>query len=143
MSTMRPRITLLTLGVDDLERAVAFYRDGLGFATKGIVGAEFENGAVAFFQLESGLKLALWPRRSLAADAGIEVQPRSATELALAHNVGSAAEVDAVIQQAERAGARIVKKAQQTFYGGYAGYFADPDGHLWEVAFNPGFDTLG
>ena len=140
---MRARITLLTLGVDDLERAVAFYRDGLGFATKGIVGAEFENGAVAFFQLESGLKLALWPRRSLAADAGIDVQARSATELALAHNVASTAEVDAVMQQAERAGARVVKKAQKTFYGGYAGYFADPDGHLWEVAFNPSFDELG
>ena len=140
---MRPRITLLTLGVDDLERAVAFYRDGLGFATQGIVGAEFETGAVAFFQLESGLKLALWPRRSLAADAGIDVQARSATEFALAHNVASTAAVDTVMQQAESAGARIVKMAQKTFYGGYAGYFADPDGHLWEVAFNPGFDALG
>jgi catechol 2,3-dioxygenase-like lactoylglutathione lyase family enzyme len=141
--TMNPRITLITLGVDDLERAVSFYRDGLGFSTKGIVGTEFENGAVAFFNLESGLKLALWPRKSLAADSGLPLQPPSSTELSLAHNVGSQQEVDAAMQQAERAGARIVKSARATFYGGYAGYFLDPDGHLWEVAFNPGLATLG
>jgi catechol 2,3-dioxygenase-like lactoylglutathione lyase family enzyme len=140
---MNPRITLITLGVDDLDRAVAFYRDGLGFTTQGIVGTEFENGAVAFFNLESGLKLALWPRKSLAADCGLPLQPPSGTELSLANNVGSQQEVDAVMQQAERAGARIVKPARATFYGGYAGYFQDPDGHLWEVAFNPGLATLG
>jgi catechol 2,3-dioxygenase-like lactoylglutathione lyase family enzyme len=140
---MNPRITLITLGVDDLERAVSFYRDGLGFSTKGIVGTEFENGAVAFFNLESGLKLALWPRKSIAADSGLPLQPPSSTELSLANNVGSQEEVDAVMQQAERAGARIVKPARATFYGGYAGYFQDPDGHLWEVAFNPGLGTLG
>jgi uncharacterized protein len=140
---MKPQITLLTLGVDDLERAVAFYRDGLGFETKGIVGTEIENGAVAFFKLESGLKLALWPRKSLAADSGLAVQATSATEFSLAHNVSSQQEVDAAMQQAERAGARLVKPAQATFYGGYAGYFQDPDGHLWEVAFNPAFDSLG
>ena len=140
---MNPRITLITLGVDDLERAVAFYRDGLGFATKGIVGAEFDNGAVAFFNLESGLKLALWPRRSLAADSGLALQPTSGTEFSLAHNVASHQEVDAVMQQAQRAGAKIVKPAQATFYGGYAGYFQDPDGHLWEIAFNPSLASLG
>ena len=140
---MKPRITLVTLGVDDLERAVSFYRDGLGFVTRGIVGSEFENGAVAFFNLESGLKLALWPRRSLAADSGVTLAPPSATELSLAHNVGSPEEVDAVMLEARRAGARIVKPAEATFYGGYAGYFQDPDGHLWEVAFNPGLDSLG
>jgi uncharacterized protein len=140
---MNPRITLVTLGVDDLERALAFYRDGLGFETKGIVGAEVENGAVAFFNLESGLKLALWPRKSLAADSGLPLQPRSATEFSLAHNVASAQEVDAVMQQAQRAGATIAKPAQATFYGGYAGCFQDPDGHLWEVAYNPGFASLG
>ena len=140
---MKPRVTLVTLGVDDLERAVAFYRDGLGLATKGIVGTGFENGAVAFFNLESGLRLALWPRRSLAADSGVALQPPSATELSLAHNVGSREEVDAVMGEAHRAGATIVKPAQPTFYGGYAGYFQDPDGHLWEVAFNPGLDSLG
>ena len=139
---MQPRITFITLGVDDLERAVGFYR-GLGLATKGIVGSEFENGAVAFFNLQPGLKLALWPRRSLAADAGLPVQPASATEFSLAHNVGSAADVDAFMRDAERAGARIVKPAKTTFYGGYAGYFQDPDGHLWEIAFNPNLEALG
>ena len=136
---MKPHVTLITLGVDDLERAVAFYRDGLGWPSQGIVGTEFEHGAVAFFALQPGLKLALWPRRSLAADSGLPLQPRSATDFSLARNVGSAAEVDALMQQAERAGARIVKAAHKTFYGGYAGYFQDPDGHLWELAFNPGF----
>jgi uncharacterized protein len=140
---MKARITLITLGVDNLERAVSFYRDGLGFETKGIMGTEIANGAVAFFNLESGLKLALWPRKSLAADSGLPLQAASATEFSLAHNVGSAQEVDGVMLQAERAGAQIVKPAQSTFYGGYAGYFQDPDGHLWEVAFNPGFGSLG
>lgn len=134
---MKPRITLLTLGVDDLERALAFYRDGLGLPGEGIVGAEFEHGAVAFFELEGGLKLALFPRASLARDAGLPQQPASATELTIGHNVASRAEVDATMAQAERAGAAIVKPAQDTFWGGYAGYFQDPDGHLWEVAWNP------
>ena len=142
-SPMTPDITLITLGVDDLERAVAFYRDGLGWPTEGIVGAEFENGAVAFFRLRSGLKLALWPRKSLAADSGLPLQAPSATEFSLAHNVSSHAEVDAIMVQAQRAGARIVKPAQRTFYGGHAGCFLDPDGHLWEVAFNPAFAALG
>ncbi|MCW5658498.1 MAG: VOC family protein [Burkholderiaceae bacterium] len=140
---MNPHITLVTLAVDDLERAVALYRDGLGLPTNGIVGAEIENGAVAFFKLDSGLRLALWPRKSLAADAGVPLQPRSASEFALAHNVGSQREVDAVMREAERAGARITKPAQPTSYGGHAGCFQDPDGHLWEVAFNPGLASLG
>jgi catechol 2,3-dioxygenase-like lactoylglutathione lyase family enzyme len=134
---MRPRITLLTLGVDDLERALRFYRDGLGFATEGIVGTEFEYGAVAFFDLESGLKLALWPRASLARDTGLAQTPRSLTDMAIGHNVATRAEVDATLEQARRAGATIVKPAHETFWGGYAGYFQDPDGHLWEVAWNP------
>lgn len=134
---MRPRISLVTLGVADLERALAFYRDGLGWPTAGIMGAEFELGAVVFFELESGLRLALWPRSSLAADTGLAPGPPSPTGFSLAHNVGSAAEVDAVMALAERAGAKVVKPAQQAFWGGYAGYFQDPDGHLWEVAFNP------
>ena len=134
---MKPRITLLTLGVDDLERAVRFYRDGLGFATQGIVGREHEHGAVAFFELESGLKLALWPRPSIAHDTGLPQGPRSSTELTIGHNVRLRAEVDEVMSQASRAGATIVKPAHETFYGGYAGYFQDPDGHLWEAAWNP------
>jgi catechol 2,3-dioxygenase-like lactoylglutathione lyase family enzyme len=139
---MQPHITVLTLGVDDLERAVAFYRDGLGLPTRGIVGTEFENGAVAFFNLQSGLRLALWPRRSLAADTGLPPAPPGRPQVSIGHNVGSRAEVDAVMAQAERAGATLVKPAQDTFYGGYAGYFSDPDGHLWEVVFNPGLDAL-
>ncbi len=134
---MKPRITLVTLGVDDLERAVAFYRDGLGWATRGIVGREFEHGAVAFFDLQGGLRLALWPRESISHDTGLPQAARSATDLTLAHNVGSKAEVDAVMDEARDAGAEIVKAAEDTFYGGYAGYFQDPDGHLWEVAWNP------
>jgi catechol 2,3-dioxygenase-like lactoylglutathione lyase family enzyme len=134
---MQPRITLITIGVDDLERSVRFYRDGMGLATQGIVGEQFEHGAVAFFDLAMGLRLALWPRASLAHDAGVSVGPRSTTEFCLAHNAGSREEVDAVMGEAKRAGATIVKAAQDTFWGGHAGYFQDPDGHLWEVAFNP------
>ncbi len=126
-----------------MKRAVAFYRDGLGLNTKGIIGTEFENGAVAFFNLQTDLKLALWPRKSLSADSGLPMQPVSPLELSIGHNVSSQQEVDTVMRQAEQAGARIVKPAQPTFYGGYAGYFQDPDGHLWEVAFNPGFASLG
>jgi uncharacterized protein len=140
---VNPHITLITLAVDDLQRAVAFYRDGLGFPTKGIIGTEIENGAVAFFGLQPGLKLALWPRKSLAADSTLPLQAPSSTEFSIAHNVASQAEVDAVMQQAARAGAKVAKAAQATFYGGYAGYFLDPDGHLWEVAFNPGLASLG
>lgn len=134
---MKPRITLITLGVDNLEASLTFYRDGLGLATPGIVGAEFENGAVVFIDLQPGLKLALWPRSSLAKDAGLAVSPPSPTDFTLAHNVRSRDEVDAVMTQAQRAGATIVKPAHDTVWGGYAGYFQDPDRHLWEVAWNP------
>lgn len=134
---MKPRITLITLGVDDLDRSVRFYRDGLGLATEGIIGQEFEHGAVAFFDLQAGLRLALWPRRSLSHDSGVPVGPPSATEVCLAHNVASKADVDAVMAQAIAAGAVIVKPARETFWGGYAGYFQDPDQHLWEIAWNP------
>jgi catechol 2,3-dioxygenase-like lactoylglutathione lyase family enzyme len=135
---MKPRITLITLGVDDLERAVRFYRDGLGLRTDGIVGKEFEHGAVAFFDL-GGLRLALWPRKSLARDSGLPLAAPSPTDVCLAHNVRSKAEVDAVMAQARAGDARIVKPAADTFWGGYAGYFQDPDQHLWEVAWNPQF----
>ena len=134
---MKPRITLITLGVDDLEQSLRFYRDGLGLATEGIIGKEFEHGAVAFFELSGGLKLALWPRASIAHDTGLRASPRSPTEFTIAHNVSSSSEVDTVMAEAEKAGATVVKAAQKTFYGGYAGYFQDPDGHLWEVAWNP------
>jgi hypothetical protein len=134
---MIPRVSLITLAVDDLERAIRFYRDGLGLATDGIIGTEFEHGAVAFFDLQQGLRLALWPRASLAHDSGLPLGATSATEFSLAHNVASRDEVDAVMAQARAAGATIVKPAQDTFWGGYAGYFQDPDRHLWEVAWNP------
>ncbi len=134
---MKPRITLITIGVDDLERSLRFYRDGLGLKTQGIVGTEFEHGAVVFFDLQGGLKLALWPRKSLAHDSGLPLGSPSATEFTIGHNVSSKAEVDAVMEQARKAGAVIVKPAHDTFWGGYAGYFQDPDRHLWEVAWNP------
>ena len=134
---MKPRVTVLTIGVDDLERAVRFYRDGLGLATEGIIGEQFEHGAVAFFNLQAGLKLAVWPRKSLAHDTGLPVAVASATEFSIGHNVSSKAEVDAVMAQAKEAGAVIVKPARDTFWGGYGGYFQDPDGHLWEVVWNP------
>lgn len=134
---MKPRITVLTLGVADLDKSLRFYRDGLGLPTEGIVGTEFEYGAVAFFKLHGGLTFALWPRNSLAHDSGLPVGPQSSTEMSIGHNVASRAEVDAVMQQARTAGAEIVKPANDTFWGGYAGYFKDPDGHLWEVVWNP------
>ena len=134
---MKARITVITLGVDDLERSLRFYRDGLGFKTEGIIGKEFEQGAVAFFDLQSGLKLAIWPRKSLSQDSGLPLTSPSPVEFSLGHNVSSKAEVDAVMAQAKNAGAVIVKPAQETFWGGYAGYFQDPDLHLWEVVWNP------
>jgi len=134
---MKPRITLITLGVDDLERSLRFYRDGLGLKSDGIVGKEYEHGAVAFFDLDGGLKLALWPRASIAHDTGLPAGAPSSTEFTLGHNVASRAQVDEVMEQAKRAGATVVKPAHETFWGGYAGYFQDPDRHLWEVAWNP------
>ena len=134
---MKPRITVLTIGVNNLQRSLAFYRDGLGFPTEGIVGTEFEHGAVVFFDLQSGLKLALWPRTEIAWDSGVAKGPQSPTEFTIGHNVRSKEEVDEVMERAAAAGATIVKPAQRTFYGGYAGYFQDPDGHLWDVVWTP------
>lgn len=134
---MKARITVITIGVDDLEKSLRFYRDGLGLKTEGIIGKEFEQGAVAFFDLQAGLKLAIWPRKSLSHDSGLPLTSPSPVEFTLGHNVSSQDEVDAVMAQAENAGAVIVKPAQETFWGGYAGYFQDPDQHLWEVVWNP------
>ena len=134
---MKPRITLITLGVNDLNKSLNFYRDGLGFSTQGIIGEEYENGAVVFIDLQPGLKLALWPRKSIAHDSGIALQPSSSTEITIGHNVNSKIEVDEVMKHAKNAGAKITKSAIDTFWGGYAGYFQDPDGHLWEVVWNP------
>src|SRR5262249_55401583 len=128
---------VITLGVDDLEASLRFYRDGLGFPTEGIIGKEFEHGAVVFIHLQDGLRLALWPRKSISHDTGLAVGPVSATELTLGHNVGSRGEVDRVMTKAAAAGATIVKPAHDTFWGGYSGYFQDPDSHVWEVVWNP------
>jgi catechol 2,3-dioxygenase-like lactoylglutathione lyase family enzyme len=137
---MKPRISVITLGVEDLERSLKFYRDGLGLPTEGIIGREFEHGAVAFFELQSGLKFALWPRGSIAHDTGLPEGQPDPTGFTLGHNVNSSDEVDAVMEQAKLAGANIVKPATETFWGGYAGYFQDPDGHLWEVVWNPAWE---
>ena len=134
---MKPRISVLTLGVADLERSVAFYRDGLGLPTEGIVGREFEHGAVAFFDLSGGLKLAIWAQDDISHDTGLPKHPVSSTAITIGHNVGDRKDVDDVIKAACAAGAEIVKTPQSTFYGGYAGYFRDPDGHLWEIVWNP------
>ncbi|HYA58412.1 MAG TPA: VOC family protein [Thermoplasmata archaeon] len=134
---MKPRVSVLTLGVDDLDLALRFYREGLGLESEGIVGTEFEHGAVVFFPLKGSLILALYPRKEVARDAQVSQGPKSSTEFTIGHNVNSKDEVDEVMGQALRAGARVTKPVGPTFWGGYAGYFHDPDGHLWEVAWNP------
>lgn len=137
---MKPRITVLTLGVDDLERSLRFYRDGLGLATEGIIGTEFEHGAVAFFDLQAGMKLAIWRRSDMAHETKLPLAPPSPTEFTIGHNVGSRAEVDRVMALALEAGATIVDPAHDAFWGGYSGHFQDPDGHLWEVVWNPAWE---
>ncbi|WP_281233954.1 VOC family protein [Flavobacterium gelatinilyticum] len=134
---MKARISVLTLGTADLEKSVEFYQNGLGFPTEGIVGKEFEFGAVAFFDLQNGLKLALWPKKSIANDTGISTEGSSEVNFTIGYNVKNQDEVDTIMDLAEKAGAKIIKKAVDTFYGGYAGYFQDPDGHTWEIVYNP------
>ena len=132
---MKPKIGLITLGVRDLERSVAFYRDGLK-----LPAPNYKPGdEVAFFPLE-GTWLALWGRADLARDAGVTLQETGFAAVSLAHNEPSKEGVDAVFAEALAAGARAVKPPQDAFWGGYLGYFADPDGHLWEVAWNPDID---
>ncbi len=134
---MKPKLTVITLGVDDLDRSLAFYRDGLGFLTEGIIGTEFEHGAVVFRQLNGGVTLALWPRTSLSAEANVPVVPPSPSELTLGHNVASREQVDEVMAEAAGAGAAITDPAHDRAWGGYSGHFQDPDGHVWETAWNP------
>ncbi len=129
---MKPRISMITLGVDDLGQSIAFYEKGLGFP-------RMESPPeVAFFTL-NGTWLGLYGREALAEDAQVSAQGDGFKGYTLAHNVASEQEVDDVIDQAIAAGAKLVKKPQNVFWGGYSGYFADPDGHLWEVAYNPMF----
>jgi catechol 2,3-dioxygenase-like lactoylglutathione lyase family enzyme len=138
---MRPRIKVLTLGVGDLEKSLGFYRDGMGLPTQGIIGTEFQDGAVAFFNLNDDLILALYPKAALAKEAKVPVSPPSPAEFSIGHNVGSKQEVDAVMKQAEQAGAWITDPAHDRFWGGYSGHFQDLDGHLWEIAWNPQWEV--
>lgn len=134
---MKPHISVLTLGVSNLENSLRFYRDGLGLPTEGIIGREFEHGAVAFFNLAGGLKLAIWAQNDLVYDTGLPKNPICTTAGSIGHNVQSREDVDDIMIKARHAGAEIIKTPQDTFYGGYAGYFTDPDGHLWEIVWNP------
>jgi len=134
---MKPHVSIITLAVGNLEKSVRFYRDGLGWKTRGIVGADYEYGAAAFFDLQPGLCLALWPRESLSHEIGMEIQPPAMTEFMLSHNVGEKAQVDQVLLEAAQAGGQILRPAHETLLGGRAGIFKDLDGHLWEIAWNP------
>ncbi|MGA8266011.1 MAG: VOC family protein [Ignavibacteriaceae bacterium] len=134
---MEPGFSILTLGVNDLRKSFKFYNEGLGFPSKGIIGNEFEHGEAAFFDLKNGLILAIYARKDLAWDSKVKETNPSATEFSIGYLVKDKAEVDSVMEEAKKAGAIITKPAQKAFWGGYAGYFQDPDGHLWEVAWNP------
>lgn len=130
---MEPRLNIVTLGVRNFDAALSFYKDGLGWLT-----SSASNEQIAFFPL-GGVVLALYPREALAEDAEVEPNGTGFTGITLAYNAKSSEEVDQILEQVETLGAKIVKKAQKVFWGGYSGYFADPDGYLWEVAFNPFF----
>lgn len=134
---MRPNINVITLGVADLERSLAFYRDGMGLETKGITGQQFEHGAVVFFRLKGGLILALFPTTSLQKDSRLALTQQGPGALSIGQLVRSKQEVDEVMQQARKAGAKITDPAHDRVWGGYSGYFQDPDGHLWEIVWNP------
>ncbi len=134
---MHDHITVLTLGVDNLERSMKFYRDGLGLPTRGLMGTEWEHGTIGLFELQGKMMLALFPRGDLALDARINQSAPSPTEFSIGQNVGSKADVDAVMGQAERAGATVTDPAHERPWGVYSGYFKDPDGHLWEIMWDP------
>ena len=131
--SVEPRISIITLGVRDLQRSIRFYRDGLGLPMR-------ENGDEIAFFTTSGTWLALYPWSALAKDALVDGEGEGFSGVTLAHNVRSKEEVDRLMQVAVQAGAEVIKKAQDADWGGYSGYFADPDGHLWEVAWNPYFE---
>ena len=128
---MEPRISIVTLGVTDLPRSVRFYRDGLGLPLR-----DEDTESIAFFETR-GTWLALYPRDALAIDVGIPSEGSGFPGVTLAHNVRTTGEVDELLRVAVEAGATLVKPAEDTFWGGYSGYFTDPDGHLWEIAWNP------
>jgi catechol 2,3-dioxygenase-like lactoylglutathione lyase family enzyme len=141
---MEPRIDVITLAVDDLGRSLAFYREGMGLSSPGIVATEFVGddanaaGAVVMFDLRGGLILALYPRTELAKDSALPLGPPKTGEFSIGQLVGSRDEVDAVLSRAEAAGATITNQPHQRPWGIYSGYFRDPDGHLWEIIWNPG-----
>jgi uncharacterized protein len=142
-SRVEPRIHVITLAVDDLERALEFYRDGLGLATRGVIGTEFAGdettpaGAAVMFELAAGLTLALYPRTELAKDANIPVGPPKSGEFSIGQLVPERADVDALLARAEAAGATLTDEPHERPWGIYSGYFRDPDGHLWEIIWNP------
>jgi uncharacterized protein len=145
---MQPRIHVITLAVSDLDRALAFYRDGLGLETAGVIGTEFVGdettpaGAVAMFHLYDGLILALWPRTELAKDANIALAPSKSGEFSIGHAVASKAAVDALLATAEAAGATVTDRPHDRPWGIYSGYFRDLDGHVWEIIWNPQLDDV-
>jgi uncharacterized protein len=146
-ASLNARIHVITLGVEDLERALSFYRDGLGLPSSGITGTQFAGdesnpaGDVAMFTLEDGLILSLYPRSELAKDAGVDRSYTAGSGFSIGHLVESPAEVDRVLELAARAGGRVLGPAHQRPWGIYSGYFADPDGHLWEIIHFPGSDS--
>jgi len=139
---MQPRINIITLAVSDLDRSLAFYRR-LGLDSPGVIGTEFEGdqatpaGAAAMFQLDGGVILALYPRTELAKDANLPLGSPASDEFSIGQLVGSRAEVDALLAEAEAAGASLTDEAHERPWGIYSGYFRDPDGHLWEIIWNP------
>ena len=134
---MEPRFSILTLGVNDIKKSYKFYNEGLGFPSKGIVGQEFEHGEAAFFDLKNGLILAIYSRKDLAWDSEVNESTPSTTEFSIGYLTKNKEEVDSIMKLAEKSGAVITKPAQKAFLGGYAGYFQDPDDHLWEILWNP------
>lgn len=143
---MKPRIHIITLAVADLDRSLAFYRDGLGLPTEGLIGTEFPgdettvDGTTAMFQLDGGLILAVFPRTELAKDAGVPFAAAKPGEFSIGHAVAGRAEVDEVIARAEAAGASVTDRPHDRPWGIYSGYFQDPDGHLWEILWSPALD---
>ena len=139
---LQAKVFFITLAVDDLDRSVAFYRDGLGWPTEGIVGQEFHDevtgadGTIAFFNLDGGLLLGLYERTNLAKDASLLPGPPSSTEFSLGVPAESQAEVDKLLRQVEAAGGTLTAPAHMRPFGVYSGYFTDPDGHLFEIAWN-------
>jgi uncharacterized protein len=146
---MDARIDVITLAVSDLDRALAFYRDGLGLESRGVIATEFvgddvtPSGAIATFELRAGLIMALYPRTELAKDARVALGPPKTGEFSIGHAVASKAEVDDLLAQAQAAGATLTDQPHDRPWGIYSGYFRDLDGHLWEVLWNPRLDVAG